>query len=68
MVRAADKKQIRDLIKSDSVFNSQATQFVRSFDKIMTAAKQTDTPDKLAAALLKTDLGIIYSALAPQIQ
>ena len=68
MVKATNKKQIRDLLKSDSVFNSQATQFVRSFDKIMTAAKQTDTPDKLAAALLKTDLGIIYSALAPQIQ
>ena len=34
----------------------------------MTAAKQTDTPDKLPVALLKTDLGIIYSALAPQIQ
>ncbi len=68
MVRAMDKKQVRELIKSDSVFNSQATQFVRAFDKIMAAAKQTDTPDKLAVALLKTDLGIIYSALAPQIQ
>lgn len=67
MLKATNKKQIRDLLKSDSVFSSQATQFVRSFDKIMTAAKQTDTPDKLAAALLKTDLGIIYSALAPQI-
>lgn len=67
MLKATNKKQIRDLLKSDSVFNSQATQFVRSFDKIMVAAKQTDTPDKLAMALLKTDLGVIYSALAPQI-
>ncbi|MBO4746060.1 MAG: hypothetical protein J5613_03255 [Alphaproteobacteria bacterium] len=67
MVRAANKKQIRDMIKSDSVFNSQATQFVRAFDKIMGAAKQTDTPDQLAAALLKTDLGIIYSALVQYI-
>ena len=67
MVRAMDKKQVRELIKSDSVFNSQATQFVRAFDKIMVAAKQTDTPDQLAAALLKTDLGIIYSALVQYI-
>ena len=67
MIRATNKKQIRDLIKSDSVFNSQATQFVRAFDKILGAAKQTDTPDKLIAALTKTDLGVIYSALSAQI-
>ena len=64
MVRATNKKQIRELIKSDSVFKSQSTQFVRSFDKILAAAKQTDNSDKLAAALIKTDLGVIYSALA----
>ena len=64
MVRATNKKQIRELIKSDTVFKSQATQFVRSFEKILAAAKQTDTPDKLAAALIKTDLGVIYSAMA----
>lgn len=66
-MRATAKKQIQELIKSDSVFRSQATQFVRAFDKILTAAKQTDTPDKLVAALLKTDLGVIYSALAQKI-
>jgi hypothetical protein len=67
IVRAADKKRIRDLLKSDSVFRSQATQFVRSFDKILVAAKQTDAPDKLSATLIKTDLGVIYSALAAQL-
>ncbi|MBO7656848.1 MAG: hypothetical protein J6S80_03920 [Alphaproteobacteria bacterium] len=67
IIKAADKKQIRDLLKSDSVFRSQATQFVRSFDKIVGAARQTDNADKLVAGLIKTDLGIIYSALSAQI-
>ncbi|MBO4700799.1 MAG: methyl-accepting chemotaxis protein [Alphaproteobacteria bacterium] len=67
IIRAANKKQIRELLKSDSVFRSQATQFVRSFDKIMAAARQTDNADKLVAGLIKTDLGVIYSALSPQI-
>ncbi len=67
MVRAADKKRIRELIKSDAVFRSQATQFVRSFDKILTAAQQTDTSDKLVTAMLKNDLGIIYSSLSQQV-
>ena len=63
MLSAADKKQIRDTLKKDSVFRSQAAQFVRSFDKIMTASESADNPEKLAAALLKTDLGKIYTAL-----
>jgi len=67
VVKAANKKQIRDLLKNDSVFRSQAAQFVRAFDRIITAAKQTDTADKLTAALIKTDLGIIYSALSAQV-
>lgn len=67
MIKATNKKQIRELLKSDAVFRSQATQFVRSFDKILTAARQTDTSDKLTAALIKTDLGQIHSALASQI-
>lgn len=66
MLKAANKKQVRDLIKSDSVFRSQATQFVRSFDKILAVAKQTDTPDKLTAGLIKTDLGQIYNAISAQ--
>ncbi len=66
MLKAANKKQIRDLIKSDSVFRSQATQFVRSFDKILAVAKQTDAPDKLTAGLIKTDLGQIYNAISAQ--
>ena len=45
IIRAADKKKIREILKSDSVFRSQATQFVRSFDKIMAAAKQTEKVD-----------------------
>ena len=66
-MRATAKKQIQELIKSDSVFRSQATQFVRTFDKLLTAARQTDTPEKLVAALSKTDLGIIYAALGAKI-
>ncbi len=63
MMSAADKKQVREMLKSDAVFRSQATQFVRSFDKILTAATQADNADKLAATLIKTDLGQIYTAL-----
>ena len=63
MMNAADKKQVRNMIKSDAVFRSQATQFVRSFDKIMTAARDTDNADKMAATLLKTELGQIYMSL-----
>ena len=63
MMNAADKKQIRSMIKSDAVFRSQATQFMRSFDKIMNGAREADNSDKLMATLLKTDLGQIYTAL-----
>ncbi len=63
MLGAADKKRIRELIKTDTVFKSQATQFVRSFDKVLSAAQQADNADKLAASLMKTDLGHIYIAL-----
>ena len=63
MLSAAEKKQIRDLLKTDAVFRSQATQFVRSFDKILSGAQQTDNSDKITATLIKTDLGQIYVAL-----
>lgn len=63
MLNAADKKQVRSTIKSDAVFKSQAVQFVRSFDKIMSGARDADNPDKLTATLLKTDLGQIYGIL-----
>ncbi len=63
MMNAADKKQIRSMIKSDAVFRSQATQFMRSFDKIMNGAREADNSDKLMTTLLKTDLGQIYTAL-----
>ena len=63
MLNAADKKRVKDMLKSDAVFRSQATQFVRSFDKILSTAKQTDNADKVSAALIKTDLGQIYIAL-----
>ena len=65
MLGAADKKRIRDLMKSDAVFRSQASQFVRSFDKILTNAKSADNSDKLSATLIKTDLGQVYMALKP---
>lgn len=63
MLGAADKKQIRDMIKNDAVFRRQATQFVRSFDKILGNAQQTDNPDAVSATLIKTDVGHIYVAL-----
>lgn len=63
MLSAADKKQVREMLKRDNVFNSQSSQFVRSFDKIMTAAESVDNADKVIAALQKTDLGKIYTAL-----
>ena len=63
MFDVTDKKQIRELLKSDKVFNSQATQFVRNFEKILSGADQTNDAEKLKATLLKTDLGIIYTAI-----
>ena len=63
MMGAADKKQVRDMLKSDTVFRSQATQFVRSFDKVLTGAQNADNADKVIAALRKTDLGQIYTVL-----
>lgn len=63
MLGAADKKRIRDMIKSDTVFRRQATQFVHGFDKILANAQQTDNPDNVSASLIKTDLGHIYIAL-----
>ncbi|MBR3510920.1 MAG: hypothetical protein IKN73_02560, partial [Alphaproteobacteria bacterium] len=44
---ATDKKQIQSLLKSDKVFNSQATQFVRNFEKILNNADQTNAAEKL---------------------
>lgn len=64
MFNATDKKQISNMLKSDKVFNSQATQFVRNFEKILNGAEQTNDADKVKAALLKTDLGIIYTTIS----
>jgi len=63
MFDATNKKQIHELLKSDKVFNSQATQFIRNFEKILSGADQTDEAEKLKNTLLKTDLGTIYSAI-----
>ncbi len=63
MFGAADKKRVRDMIKSDAVFRTQATQFVRGFDRILDTAKQADNADKLAASLIKSELGQVYIAL-----
>jgi len=67
MFNATDKKQIRDMLKSDKVFNSQATQFARNFEKILNGANQTNDANKVKAVLLKTDLGIIYNTIAKNI-
>ncbi len=63
MLNAADKKRVKEMLKGDAVFRSQATQFVRSFDKILSHAQQTDNADKVSATLIKTDPGQIYIAL-----
>lgn len=63
MLNAADKKRVKEMLKGDAVFRSQATQFVRSFDKILARAQQTDNADKVSATLIKTDPGQIYIAL-----
>ncbi|MBE6457449.1 MAG: hypothetical protein E7011_01410 [Alphaproteobacteria bacterium] len=67
MLRAADKKRVKEMMKNDAVFRSQATQFVRSFDKILAMAQQTDNSDKVAATLVKTEPGQIYIALKSHI-
>ena len=62
-LNAADKKRIKEMMKGDAVFRSQASQFVRGFDKILNSAKQTDNADKVSATLIKTELGQIYIIL-----
>lgn len=63
MMGAADKKQVREMLKNDTVFRRQATQFIRAFDKILSGTKNADNPDQVATTLLKTDLGQIYAVL-----
>ena len=63
MLNAADKKQVREMMKNDAVFRSQASQFVRGFDKILTAAQHADNSDKISAMLIKTEPGQIYIIL-----
>lgn len=63
MFNATNKKQIRELLKSDKVFNSQATQFVRNFERMLNGADQTNDATKIKTSLLKTDLGIIYDTI-----
>lgn len=67
MMGAADKKQVREMLKNDTVFRRQATQFIRAFDKIMSGTKNADNPDNVATTLLKTDLGQIYAVLKANI-
>ena len=63
MFAATDKKQIRELLKSDNVFQSQAAQFARNFEKILDGADQTNDASKVKNAVLKSDLGTIYTAI-----
>lgn len=63
MFAATDKKQIHELLKSDNVFQSQAAQFVRNFEKILDGAEQTNDATKVKNAVLKSDLGTIYTAI-----
>jgi len=63
ILAAADKKHVRNLLKSDTVFQSQAKQFVRSFAKMLSAAEQTDNKDNIIAILMRTELGQVYFIL-----
>lgn len=63
MFAATDKKQIRELFKTDNVFQSQSVQFMRNFEKILDGAEQTDDAIKVKTAVLKSDLGTIYTAI-----
>lgn len=63
ILNASNKKQIQDLLKKDKILNSQATQFVRSFDKLLQGAKQTDDAKKLVSTIMNSDLGTIYKHL-----
>lgn len=63
MLSVADKKQVRNLLKTDAVFRAQALPFVRGFNKILSVAQSVDNRDAVVAQLMKTELGIIYSAL-----
>ena len=67
IMAAADKKHVKEMLKTNAAFRSQAVQFVRSFEKILSAARQADGSDKLAATITKTDLGQIYISLQAQI-
>lgn len=67
MLVAADKKRVRELLKSDTVFRSQASQFVRSFGKMLTAAEQADNSETLIQTLMKTDMGTIYTIMKASI-
>ncbi|MDR1360909.1 MAG: hypothetical protein LBJ18_01195 [Rickettsiales bacterium] len=63
ILTSADKKRVQSLFKTDAVFRSQATQFVRGFAKMMSAAEQADNKEMLIGTLLKTDLGQVYAIL-----
>jgi methyl-accepting chemotaxis protein len=63
ILNASNKKQIQDLLKKDKILNSQATQFVRSFDKLLQGAHQTDDSKNLVSTIMKSDLGTIYKHL-----
>ena len=63
MFAATDKKQIRELFKTDNVFQSQSVQFMRNFEKILDGVEQTDDAIKVKTAVLKSDLGTIYTAI-----
>ena len=63
MIKKADKKRVQALIKNDPVFRTQVAQFVQGFAKILAGAERTDNREMVSAAILQTDLGIMYQAL-----
>lgn len=63
MITVADKKQIKNLLKNDTVFRSLAIKYVHSFARLISSAEISDNKEMIISTLLKSDLGQIYNAL-----
>ena len=63
MITVADKKQIKNLLKNDTVFRSLAIKYVHSFARLISSAEISDNKEMIVSTLLKSDLGQIYNAL-----
>ena len=63
MITVADKKQIKNLLKTDTIFKSLSIKYVHSFARLISSAEISDNKEMIVSTLLKSDLGQIYTAL-----